>query len=193
MAEGSSFDELIRRVRAGEAGATEELVRRYEPSIRLVVRARLTDPNLRRLFDSMDICQSVFASFFLRAAAGEYQLEQPAQLIRLLETMARNKLIKQAEKEQAGRRDCRRRDPAGLDEGAVAADDPSPSAVVSHRELLSEFRRRLSESERQLAEYRALNLGWAEIAAKVGGHPDALRMQLTRAVDRICQELGLEQ
>jgi RNA polymerase sigma-70 factor (ECF subfamily) len=75
MAEESAFGDLIRRVRAGDADASSELVRRFEPAIRIAVRARLTDPSLRRLSDSMDICQSVLASFFLRAAAGQFELD----------------------------------------------------------------------------------------------------------------------
>jgi hypothetical protein len=31
-----------------------------------------------------DICQSVMASFFVRAAAGQFNLERPDELIRLL-------------------------------------------------------------------------------------------------------------
>lgn len=64
MAEDLSFVELVRNVRTGDESASAELVRRYEPAIRIAVRARLTAPGLRRLFDSMDICQSVFANFF---------------------------------------------------------------------------------------------------------------------------------
>ena len=55
------FADLLARVRAGDPAATE-LVRRYEPA----VRANLVDPNLRRHFDSLDICQSVLGSFFVR-------------------------------------------------------------------------------------------------------------------------------
>src|SRR5262245_23610315 len=57
---GPSFDELMRRVRAGDEQAAADLVRRYEPAIRRAVRVRLRDPQLRRLLDSIDICQSVF-------------------------------------------------------------------------------------------------------------------------------------
>ena len=32
----------------------------------------------------MDICQSVMASFFVRAALGQYQLNTPEQLLNLL-------------------------------------------------------------------------------------------------------------
>ena len=46
------YSELIRRIRLGDEQAAEELVRRYEPEIRLEVRAwlRLRNPALRRVF-----------------------------------------------------------------------------------------------------------------------------------------------
>src|SRR5206468_9976043 len=60
VADESSFADLIGRVRAGDGRAAAELVRRYEPAVRVAVRVRLTDPGLRRVLDSMDVCQSVF-------------------------------------------------------------------------------------------------------------------------------------
>ena len=95
MLDESSFSAFIVRIRAGDEQATADLVKRYEPEIRREVRLRLRDPRLRRDFDSMDICQSVLASFFLRAAAGQFDLEQPDQLLKLLVAMARNKLAAQ--------------------------------------------------------------------------------------------------
>src|SRR5689334_8009854 len=68
------FRKLIRRVRAGDQDAATELVRQYEPAIRRVVRVRLTDTRLRAALDSMDVCQSVLATFFVRAALGQYEL-----------------------------------------------------------------------------------------------------------------------
>jgi RNA polymerase sigma factor (sigma-70 family) len=193
MAEELSFTDLIQRVRAGDEEAAAELVRRYEPAIRVAVRVRLTDPGLRRFLDSMDICQSVLANFFVRAAAGQFDLDKPERLLKLLVTMARNKVTNYALKEQAARRDQRRVQKGGLDENTVAATQPSPSQVVANRELLQEFRRKLSDSERQLADQRALGRSWTEIAEGTGGNPDALRMQLGRAIDRVSRELGLEE
>src|SRR5262249_8797908 len=74
MSEPTSFEDLIRRVRAGDQDAATELVRRYEDSIRRAVRFRLADTRLVRVLDSMDICQSVFASFFVRTAAGQFDI-----------------------------------------------------------------------------------------------------------------------
>jgi hypothetical protein len=57
--------------------------------------------------------------------------------------------------------------------------------------LLRELRRRLTDEERRLTELRGQGLGWAEIARELGGTPDARRVQLVRAVQRVRDELGL--
>ena len=108
VSENDDFQVLLRRVRAGDGQAAAELVRRYEPAIRRAARVRLVDTRLNRLLDSMDICQSVMASFFVRTALGQYELETPEQLLKLLATMTRNKLANQVKGHGAGRRDFRR-------------------------------------------------------------------------------------
>jgi RNA polymerase sigma-70 factor (ECF subfamily) len=190
MAESGEFAEFIRRIRAGDDQAARELVARYEPVIRRQVRVGLRDPRLSSRFDYTDVCQSVMASFFVRAAAGQFELEQPDQLLRLLMVMARNKLARQVRLHRAGRRDYRRAEIRGADalEGRSAAE-PSPSRLVAGRELLEEFRRRLTDEERRLADLRAQDFAWAEIAAQLGGTPAARSKQLARALDRVEQQL----
>jgi RNA polymerase sigma-70 factor (ECF subfamily) len=192
MGEDASFRELIGRVRAGDQAAAAELVRRYEPTIRRTIRVRLRDPRLGRLLDSMDICQSVFASFFVRAALGQYELDQPEQLLKLLTRMARNKLANQAHHQRAGRRDYRRL-VGTADAGPVAAPCPSPSDQVAAQELIQEACRRLSPEERQLLELRQQGKDWHEIGAMLKANPDALRMRLGRAIERVTQNLGLHE
>jgi RNA polymerase sigma-70 factor (ECF subfamily) len=192
MIDAPTFDELIRRVRAGDQDAAAELVRRYEPAIRRAVRFRLADARLGALLESMDICQSVLASFFLRAASGQYELKTPAQLLKLLTAMARNKLNSQARKQHAQRRDSRRVTSADPDEGRFVAADASPSTEVAVRDLLQEVHRRLSADERRLLELRNQGRDWAAIAAEVGGGAEALRRKLSRALDRVAEQLGLD-
>jgi RNA polymerase sigma-70 factor (ECF subfamily) len=193
MPEGQTFRDLILRVRSGDERAAAELVEHYEPFIRRAVRVRLRDPRLRRLLDSMDVCQSVLLNFFVRAAAGQFELDTPEQLLKLLATMARNKLINQVEWQQAGRRDQRRVEPGGVEGCDLVDPGPSPSRFASARELLQETRRRLGPDERRLLDLREQGWEWAEIAEAVGGSPEALRKKLARAADRVARQLGLDE
>jgi RNA polymerase sigma-70 factor (ECF subfamily) len=193
MSEEQAFHDLIRQVRAGEEQAAAELVRRYERVIRVAVRVRLTAPDLRRTLDSLDICQSVLASFFVRAALGQYELDTPGQLLNLLATMARNKLVKQADRQRAACRDGRR-----LSQGLAGAEHlpdggPQPEQVVANRELVREVYARLSKEDRWLADQRAQGRPWAELAADLGQNPDALRVRLKRALDDVACALGLDE
>jgi RNA polymerase sigma factor (sigma-70 family) len=193
MPEQDTFADFIRRIRAGDEQAAVEMVRRYEPLIRREIRLQLEDRRLSRLFDSMDICQSVLKSFFFRTAAGQYDLDTPEQLQRLLVTMAKNKLASAARGEHRQRRD-QRRVAAGGEEmlAGVAGNGPTPSQIVAGKELLERFRQALNEEERQLAELRGEGMAWGDIAARLGGTAQARRMQLARAVERVARELGLD-
>ena len=74
---------------------------------------------------------------------------------------SRKKLIDLTRRAGAARRDYRRTEKGAPDERQCVADQPSPSQQVAGEELLVEFRKRLSEEERQLADQRSLNLDWA--------------------------------
>lgn len=190
----SEYAEFVRRIREGDEHAAAELVRRYEPEIRLEVRGwlRLRNPALRRVFDSIDICQSVLASFFTRAAIGEFDLDEPSQVIRLLVGMARKKVAEQARYHQRQRRDVRRIGEGDVEKGTGAATDETPSRLASGRELLQKFRERLLDDERRIADLRSKGFDWAAVAAELGGTPEGRRKQLARAVARVEQELGAD-
>ncbi|HUQ71316.1 MAG TPA: sigma-70 family RNA polymerase sigma factor [Planctomycetaceae bacterium] len=195
MVPETSFCDLVQRVRRGDGLAAEELVRAYEPEVRRAIRVRLTDARLRRLVDSVDICQSVLAGFFVRTAAGQFDLQTPEQLLKLLVTMARNRVIDWARHANADRRDGHRQVSLELDNGdlrPLAEKEPSPVSVLVNRELLDRVRDRLSPAERQLMEQRAAGQEWDEIAKGLGEQANAVRMRLTRALDRVAAELGLE-
>jgi RNA polymerase sigma-70 factor (ECF subfamily) len=192
MADPLPFQDLIRRLRAGDERAAEELLREYGPAVQRAVQRRLGDTRLGRVLDAEDVCQSVMGSFFRQAVAGHYELEQPDQLVKLLTVMARNKVADQVRRQRAQCRDNRRVVGDTPHEDELLGSDPTPSQQASARELFSEFRRRLSPEEWQLLELRQQGLDWTAIAARLNGHADALRKKLTRALDRVADELGLE-
>jgi RNA polymerase sigma factor (sigma-70 family) len=189
----ASFSEFLGQIRAGDEWAAAELVQRYEPALRLEIKLRLNDPKLRRLLEPADVCQSVLKSFFLRAAVGQFELDSYEKLLGLLLTMARNKVADQVRMQQALRRDHRRDVSLADGELLIAADDPSPSRTIIGREELNAFRERLSLEERRMADLRSQGWEWSEIAAEIGGSPQARRKQLARAIDRVADELGLDE
>jgi RNA polymerase sigma factor (sigma-70 family) len=191
MTDPVAFTELVRRIRTGDPDAAAELVRRYEPAIRRVVRVRLGG-RMAALFDSMDVCQSVLGSFFLRVAAGQYKLDTPDDLLKLLATMARHKLAYQVRRQKAQKRDIGRDAPDAVPADQLAASDPSPSRRAVHRELLAELERRLTPEELELVNLRNQGHEWDEIAERLNGSAEALRKKHTRALDRVAKELGLE-
>jgi RNA polymerase sigma-70 factor (ECF subfamily) len=192
MADESGFAGFLRRIRAGDDEAAAELVRTYGAAIRLEIQMTMRDTRLRRAFDASDVCQSVFASFFVRVAAGQFDLETPAGLSGLLVQMARNKLRSSIRRHTSAKRDVRRSE-AGQSASLGAANGPTPSREIEFRDLLQQFRNGLTPEERRLAEARAEGRTWDSIATEVGDDPRALSKRLERAVDRVCRELGLDE
>jgi len=188
-----SFVGLVDGLRKGEAQAAEKLVREFEPEIRRMIRIQLHDSPLQRQFDSMDICQSVMANFFVRASAGQFDLNEPQNVLRLLVTMARNKLTDKARAVHGPRRH-----PGGKQQDGsvhlnnVADRAASPSCALQGQELLNKIKSQLAPDEVELLEYRIQGLEWPEIAVKLNAKPDALRKKYTRAMDRVVEDMNVD-
>jgi RNA polymerase sigma factor (sigma-70 family) len=193
MTDAPALTDLLGRLRRGEAGAADEFVRHYGPAVRIAVRTRLTDPQLRRQFDSEDVCQSVFASFLARTALGELTPDDTAGLIRILVRMAIRKVGRRARNLRRLRRDYRREVPGGdeIVRKAPAAEAP-PDQLAAGRDLVEAVRTNLGVDDRRLADLRAEGLSWAEVARRAGGTPEARRKQLRRALDEVLHTLGVE-
>ena len=152
----------------------------------------MEDHRLYRVFDSMDISQSVLTSFFARASTGHFDLETPEQLVNLLMQMTRNKLALQVRRQRARRRDDRLLAAVRVDELNVESSLPGPCQLATDHDLIDAVRVRLGEEERQIADLRVEGWEWSEIAGRLGGSPQARRMQLTRAVHRVAKALKLD-
>src|ERR1700676_4097910 len=128
MDEDHDFLDLIRRVRANDHTAAAELVKRYAPAVRRVIRLRLRHSRMRRVLDSTDICQGVLASFFIRVASGQYDLERPVQLVRRLVVLPQKKLVRESRSYYV-----KRREPAGPAVNAMLAGLAAPETGASSR------------------------------------------------------------
>ena len=182
------FEHLMSRVRSGDEAAAAELVSIYEPEIRRDIRLRLTNRKLRRVVDSIDISQSVFGNFFVRAVHGEFEFERPEQLLRLLSKMATNKVIDRHRREKSRRLQDTVDDP--VENQRIAGASPTASEIISGKELVRQFQSRLTKEELAIAELRRTGTSWHEIATTLGENADAIRKRLQRACNRVMLELG---
>ena len=187
------FDQMIDKVRDGDPVAAELLIREFEPQIRRLVRLRMTSPSLRRAFDSTDICQSIFANFFIRVSMGEFEFKGPEQLIALLSTMARNKIINQARYVSSRQPKGQSRILYGDWESsfAVPGSEQTPSQQIIGLELIDKFKKLLSSDDRTIAEYRRNGKTWQEIGVELNESAEAIRKRFSRACNMALAELGL--
>jgi RNA polymerase sigma factor (sigma-70 family) len=131
MGEGrEDFAALMRRVREGSPEAAARLVQVYGPHILRVVRRSLHG-KLRSHFDSVDVQQDVWASFF----AGQLEKKSfdcPEALAAYLAKMTRNKIL-MAIRRRCATEKCnvnreRSLDGSGAREAArLASREPTPS------------------------------------------------------------------
>jgi len=188
---GNDLTELLQRVRLGDEHASVEIIRRYESAVRVAVRTRLTDPRLRRQFDSLDVCQSVLASFFFRLTAGAYDLHAPEQLLALLRKMAQNKLGARTRDQFRHRRNVGRLSHIAVEQVRLESSEPEPSRQVLTQELLDRALGMMTPEIRAIAVRRMEGELWPRIARAMGGTPDARRKQFERAVNPIADTLNV--
>ena len=192
MDSSKDFAGFIRRIRSGDEAAARELIQQYEQELRIIARVRLNDPRMRRVLDSIDVCQSILANFFARAAVGQFDLESPQDLMNLLATMVRNKVTDYVRAQKTQQRDAERLNPQSVETLDLAGADETPSTIVSNQELLEKVRERLSSEEREIADLRREGQTWESISERLGEPAEALRKRFSRAIDRVSAELGLQ-
>ena len=187
MLSDEQFTLLMEDARTGDAGAAQRLVELYEPEIRRAARMRLKDSKLRRIVDSIDICQSVFGKFFETAQSPKgIDLKKPEQLLALLVTMTRNRVVDEHRRQTAQKRNT--------GEGVVEAvpdtvveDSPGPKTAFEMKELLDQVRSQLTPDELEIADCRHSGKTWDEVAEELSESADVLRKRLKRAIVRVRQ------
>lgn len=185
----NQLSELMIRLRNGDHAAAAELVAAYEPEIRRFVRVRMCSPQMRRLVESADVSQSVFAKFFVDIQGEAGYPETPQQLRRLLITMARNKIYDHVRRQQAAKRDVRRveTDMAAIESAHDTA--PGPCEAMATAETLAAVRAEFSDEELALVNARLAGQGWFEIAAALDVSPDAARKRFARTIETVAQRV----
>lgn len=169
--DGDEIRRVLARVQAGDEDAARELLRRYEPEVRLVVRRQL--PRLlRSRFDSIDFLQSVWGSFFHQVRQGTARFEDSRHLVAFLASVARNKVVDEYRHAGSGKRDVRREVPLWEPDADGPRELPSesatPSELVEARDALERLRGLVPESRRSILDLKADGLSTREIGERLG-------------------------
>jgi tetratricopeptide (TPR) repeat protein len=166
-------------------------IRRMGPVIRRGVRVHFLVPRdpLRRLFDSDDICQSVFIELARKLTADRFEYLTPQEFPKLLLKMAGDKVCDKRRAANALARDHRRERGGKVVENLTTEEDAA--RLVAEKDLAEQVARHLKRRERAVAVLWAAGHTWEE-AARRGDPPltpSGARMLLGRAFRRAARAL----
>ncbi|MFO0810204.1 MAG: sigma-70 family RNA polymerase sigma factor [Gemmataceae bacterium] len=170
---------LLLRFQGGQGDAATELYLRYAERLHALVKAQRGDDLAVRV-DPDDVIQSVFRTFFRRAAEGQYEVPEGDDLWKLFLVIALYKVRDVAAYHRAEKRDVRRTASGAELDHAAPTDGRDETAVAALRMVIDEILARLPGSHRQIVELRIEGHDVAEIARRAG--------RAKRSVERILQE-----
>jgi RNA polymerase sigma factor (sigma-70 family) len=182
----AAFGELLERARSGSDEAAWDLVEAYGPYVLRTIRRTLSR-ELRGKFDSEDFAQAVWASFF----SSPEQLNgvtEPQQLVGLLATMARNKVIDEMRRRfQTQKYAVRREQPlADLPDAPrkLASREPTPSQFAMARERWVQLIHEQPEQHRQVVRLKLMGRTHRAIAEQLGISERTVKRVLDRLTER---------
>ena len=145
---------LLRRFRGGQPDAATELYLRYAARLRALAAGE-TAPDLAPRLDPDDIVQSVFRTFFRRAARGQYDVPEGEDLWKLFMIIALHKVRSAATFHRAAKRDVRAT-AASLTDASTDPHLAAPDelAVATLRMVIDELLGALPPSMRAIVELR---------------------------------------
>jgi RNA polymerase sigma factor (sigma-70 family) len=171
---------LLERFLGGDDRAAEELFSRYFERLTSLARSRLS-PRLASRTDPEDVVMSVYRSFFIEARAGRFALRRGGDLWRLLASITKHKLLRQARHHTADRRSVDLELPLRQAEvGGTTGRGREPSAedAAALADELEWVFSRLNVFGRRVLELRLQGAQLSEIAEETGRSDRTIRRTL---------------
>src|SRR5262245_16443138 len=155
----------------GDEDAARELFDRYAEQLVTLARKRISQRLASRI-DPEDIVQSVFRTFFHRAKQGQFHLEEPDDVCKLLARITVHKTFRQIAFHKRAKRDATQETGHGDDAQdmllKLMTGEPSPEETANFLDTLQHFLDRLEPEDRKILELRMEGYSNVEIAAKLG-------------------------
>lgn len=180
---------LLARFRAGQDDAATRLYLRYADRLRALA-ARQTAGDLKSRVDPDDIVQSVFRTFFRRAARGEYDVPEGEELWKLFLVIALNKVRATGAYHHAARRDTRNTTGGAAYENAVRGrPDHDETALATLRMVLDDALIGLNKSQREIVTLRIEGHDVDTITTRAGRSKRTVERVLQQFRDTMKQQL----
>jgi RNA polymerase sigma-70 factor (ECF subfamily) len=190
------LEALTRRMQSGDAAALADYIQAYQPQLIAFIERRLSE-SVRRREDAADIYQETFRAAWENFSKTDLSDRDP---FGWLCQIAEQRIIDAARKAHAGKRNAGREvglhSPAG-DSGhewlsVLAASITSPTHAATRGERFDALEKAihaLPPEVKQIVRWRYVeNLPTKEIAARTGKSDGAIRVLLTRTIQKL-QEL----
>jgi RNA polymerase sigma-70 factor (ECF subfamily) len=184
---------LMNLWRGGDQAAAQQLFDRYVNRLLGVAKRRISQ-RLSGRIDAEDVVQSVFRTFFVRARDGQFSVEDPDDVCKLLARITVHKVLRQVEHHTAAKRDAGAETSHGEDSQQRMAEvldrEPSPEAANLFVDQLEKLLAQLKPEEQQILEMRMQGHGTEEIAAKLKTYDRKIRRVMER-IRGLAEQMGM--
>jgi RNA polymerase sigma-70 factor (ECF subfamily) len=190
MANDASFDELLRRLRAGDQSAAVQIVDQFARRLTAMARKRL-HPHILQKEDPEDVVQSALKSFFRCHELGNFQLDSQHALWALLVRMTLNKCAHRAEYYFAEKRnilneaDHPSSRASSVLEFEALARDPSPDEAAILAEIVERLVIALKPHQQKIVQLSLEGMATPDIATQVNLSPDSVQRVLKGVRERL--------
>lgn len=184
---------LIKLWQAGDQNAARQLFDRYVERLLALARRRISQRLASRV-DPEDVVQSVFRTFFGRVKAGQFHLEDPEDVCKLLARITIHKTLRQVAFHKAAKRN------ASMETGhseesqerllEILDREPTPEEANTFLDQMEHFLDQLRPQDRQILEMRMQGYNNVEIAEKLGISDRKIRRLMER-VRGLAEQEGL--
>jgi RNA polymerase sigma-70 factor (ECF subfamily) len=179
------LDDLLNRMRDGDATAAEHLVQSYEPYLRLVVR-RLLPRRLRSKCDSSDVMQSVWTHLVRGLPEAGWHFDGPQQFSAFLTVVARRRVFDRLRRHRLALSHEQTGDvPLGI--AAPLSPQPRPSEVAQADDLWERMLHLCPTTHHEVLRLKRSGLTLGEVAQRTGLHEGSVR----RILRQLARQLAL--
>jgi RNA polymerase sigma-70 factor (ECF subfamily) len=179
------LDSVLEELTAGDAAATEQVFRTYEPYLRVVVRRRMSSA-MRAKFDSVDIVQSVWVHMLKSFRAAGYKFADAAHLRAFLVQLTHHRLTDRLRRHRRALEYEQSLDGADL-ANRLTADAPEPADYVQAEELWDKLLDLCPSQHREILRLKREGALTSEVAARTGLNAGSVR----RILQTLSRRLGL--